>query len=432
MENIAWVVSADMGYGHQRAADALKFLNNRGVLTEENISDESEKKLWRQIRENYERVSRTKEIPVIGKFIFKLLDLLLYIQPYYPSRDLSKPTFQVKLLDRMIRKGICRSIKKLISKENIPLFATFYTSPIALDNFYDNKIFLFICDTDCNRVWVSKTPNQSKIIYLTANNRAKRRLIQYGINPSNIFVTGFPFSKSVLGNENLSFLRSDFHDRIGRLDPEKKFLRYHSSLINEVLKIDKDYSSDILTIAFCVGGAGAQADIGVRILQSLLVNLKENKVKLILVAGTRADTKIMFEKKVASLGIDNSSVEILYESEREEYFNRFNRMLRKVDILWTKPSELVFFAGLGIVVIMTEPLGSQEEFNRSWLKEIGGGLDSYNPDYTNEWLFDMLNSGKLARTAWTGFMNIRKYGTYRIEEIIKTGKLDNDNQFLRR
>ncbi len=50
-------------------------------------------------------------------------------------------------------------------------------------------------------------------------------------------------------------------------------------------------------------------------------------------------------------------------------------MLRTTDILWTKPSELSFYTALGLPIIMTPPLGSQEEFNRKWLLTIASGTD---------------------------------------------------------
>ena len=92
--------------------------------------------------------------------------------------------------------------------------------------------------------------------------------------------------------------------------------------------------------------------------------------------------------------------------------------MRTTDILWTKPSELSFYAGLGLPIIITEPLGSQEVFNSKWLKGIGAALNQENLTYANEWLFDWLNSGWLAEAAMQGFFEAPKYGTFNIEKII--------------
>ena len=112
---------------------------------------------------------------------------------------------------------------------------------------------------------------------------------------------------------------------------------------------------------------------------------------------------------------------ILYEPHRWQYFAAFSRAMRETDVLWTKPSELSFYTGLGIPIIMAEPIGSQEVFNREWLRQIGGGIDQLDPADAEEWLWDWIQSGALARMAWNGYIEAPTHGTYRIEEII-TGK----------
>ena len=58
-------------------------------------------------------------------------------------------------------------------------------------------------------------------------------------------------------------------------------------------------------------------------------------------------------------------------------------------------------------------------YNRKWLLEIGAAIPQENPSCTAQWLFDRLNSGRLAEIAWSGFLNVPKYGTYRIREILE-------------
>jgi hypothetical protein len=67
---------------------------------------------------------------------------------------------------------------------------------------------------------------------------------------------------------------------------------------------------------------------------------------------------------------------------------------------------------------MSAPVGSQEDYNREWLISIGAGIDSLNPEYVDEWLPDLLESGRLARAAMDGFLNAEQMGTYNIEKII--------------
>jgi hypothetical protein len=96
--------------------------------------------------------------------------------------------------------------------------------------------------------------------------------------------------------------------------------------------------------------------------------------------------------------------------------------MHSTDILWTKPSELSFYSALGLPIIMSPAIGSQEKFNRKWLLEIRAGIRQINPDYAHQWLFELLENGSLADAAWSGFLRARKLGTYNIIDIINTGR----------
>ena len=70
---------------------------------------------------------------------------------------------------------------------------------------------------------------------------------------------------------------------------------------------------------------------------------------------------------------------------------------------------------------------TQEKYNRGWLLAIGAGVDSLDPRYVDEWLFDWLDSGWLAEAAMEGFLDAPKMGTYHIENIVlkhKTIEID--------
>ena len=96
-----------------------------------------------------------------------------------------------------------------------------------------------------------------------------------------------------------------------------------------------------------------------------------------------------------------------------------NEILRTTDILWTKPSELVFYTALGLPIIMAPPLGAHEHRNRAWLKKIGSGLDQADPGQAHQWLFNWLDQGRLARAALNGFASASRQGTYAVEEHIR-------------
>jgi hypothetical protein len=81
---------------------------------------------------------------------------------------------------------------------------------------------------------------------------------------------------------------------------------------------------------------------------------------------------------------------------------------------------------------MAPPIGSQEVHNREWLLEIQGAMDQKDPEYTAEWLWDLLIAGRLAECAWDGFLKARKYGTYKIMEILSTGTMERETSPLKR
>ena len=62
-------------------------------------------------------------------------------------------------------------------------------------------------------------------------------------------------------------------------------------------------------------------------------------------------------------------------------------------------------------------MGSQEDFNREWLLAVGGGIDSLDPKNADEWLINLLSSGRLARAAMDAYVNAEQMGVYNIEKI---------------
>src|SRR5208337_4832815 len=124
----AWVVTADMGLGHQRAAWPLRDMAEDGIMTlgRESNTDPAEHKQWQRLRRSYEFLSRTKSWPIIGNTIFALLDRLQYIPAFYPIRDMSSPSFQVAWLKGLIAKGMCRGMLEAIGAAHLPLVTSFY------------------------------------------------------------------------------------------------------------------------------------------------------------------------------------------------------------------------------------------------------------------------------------------------------------------
>src|SRR4030042_5301777 len=103
----AWVVSVNMGYGHQRTAYPLKDLTFEGtVINANDYPDipEKDRRIWETTRKGYELVSKFKRIPLIGQFVFFVFDYFQRILSFYPKKDLSKPSLQLKQTFSFIRK----------------------------------------------------------------------------------------------------------------------------------------------------------------------------------------------------------------------------------------------------------------------------------------------------------------------------------------
>jgi len=425
----AWVVAVDMGYGHQRAAYPLKDIAFERIITanSDKIISERERKIWFRSRLFYEFVSRIKSIPFIGKVTFGVYDKLQTISPFFPFRDLSKPNFTVLYTKGLIRKGLCKSLIEYVKRERLPFVATHFIPALAAHYLgLSQDIYCVVTDTDINRVWVPDKPKNCNITYLAPSRHAVRRLKQYGISEERIILTGFPLPKENIGGRNRSILKRDLANRLPNLDPRRVYLsKYHDHIKNHLgTKNLRKKSSHPLTITYAVGGAGAQADIGIKIVKSLKERILKKEIRVNLAAGTRLDVMSYFNEHLELIGMKDeigSGVNVIFALDKKTYFSIFNETLRTTDILWTKPSELSFYTALGLPIIIAPPVGAHENFNREWLEHIGSGFIQEDPEYVNDWLFYILESGKYAEAAWQGFMDAPGLGTYNIEDIVLHG-----------
>lgn len=432
----AYVVTVDMGYGHQRALAPLHDIaaapvgwTDATVITANRYPGipASDRRTWEGTRKLYERISRLKQLPLIGNAIFDLMDYFQRIEPYYPKRDLSRPIMQVSQIYRMIRGGWGKSLIDTLNQRPLPFLTSFFTTAFfAEEHGYKGPIYCLCTDTDISRAWAPLDPKKSRIIYLAPNKRVKQRLELYGIKPENIIATGFPLPKENIG-KNLSILKQSLGTRISHLDPHGIYQKKYETMLHSYLgaKYCNVKDSQPLTITFAIGGAGAQREIGKDILESLKTHIKQGTVRLQLVAGVRNDVYRFYQDVVKELKLTQclgKTIVILYAEDKASYFTQFNHALLTTDILWTKPSELSFYAGLGLPIIIAPTIGSQEEYNRAWLHSIGAGFEQEDPKYTHQWLFDWLESGWLAQAAMEGFLNAPHNGAYHVEDVVLRGK----------
>jgi hypothetical protein len=423
----AWIVDVNMGYGHSRAAYALKDLSGGDVISANDYRGipANDRKLWRESRELYEAISRMKPIPIVGDVFFEVLDRWQEIPKFYPRRDLSASNLQLRQVYKMIEKGLGKHLIEKLAQNPIPLVTTFFIPAFCADYYdYPGDIWCVTTDADISRTWAPLDPKKSRIKYLASNGRVVERLKLYGVKSEQIFLTGFPLPKELIGGLHMRAIKQLLSARLCNLDPNGIFHARYSRTIKAELGLmacKNTASSHPLTLTYSVGGAGAQKALGVQILRGLAKRISRHEIRLNLIAGTRKDTVAFYKRAVADAGLKNELgtwLNVPEFSNRAQYFEGFNEILKTTDILWTKPSELSFYCGLGMAIIMAPPIGSQEEFNKVWLGYVGGGVTQNDPAFTDEWLFDWIASGGMARMAWNGYIEAPTHGAYRIEDLV--------------
>jgi len=417
MKKAAWVVTVSMGYGHQRTAFPLRALALEKKVINANDYEgipPQDKRAWEMARKGYEFISAFRRTPIIGKLAFALFDYTQKILNFYPKRNLSKPNFQLKQNIAQIRKNNWgKHLIEKLGKKPLPFITTFFTPAFMAEIFnYPGKIYCVVCDTDASRTWAPLRPKRSKIRYFAPTKRVVERLRLYGVRPQQIFLTGYPLPEENIGSPKMEILKSDLKNRLVNLDPQKNYFKNYQELIGLKLGILPKKANHPLTLMFAVGGAGAQRDLGVKIVKNLTREIKIGKIKVILVAGVKTKIKEYFLKNTKGL-----DVEIIFDETIEGYFKQFNEALRRADILWTKPSELSFYSALGIPIIIAPPIGSQEDFNQRWLLNSGFGVLQKDVRYIRQWLFYWLEQGFLAECAMQGFVEGEKMGTFNIRKI---------------
>jgi hypothetical protein len=417
------IAAVEMGYGHLRAAKALADRLGTEVVHVDRppVAEEDEQRLWKASRRFYEITSRTSQLPVVGRPMRSLLDSLTAIPHLYPVRDLSAPTFQVRSLDRLIGKGLGRGLAGHLKESGAPLVSTFFSSAISADHHGCERVYCVVTDVDINRAWVPLEPKKSRIVYLAPSHRAVQRLRSYGVDRDRIEMTGFPLPHELLGGLDVPEARRNLAARLVRLDPERAFRSQARDELHAFLGVDlpKGEEGRPPLATFTVGGAGAQTELARSLLRSLRPLLGEDRLRLCLSAGVRQEVADRFTVWIREAGLDgHPAVSILCEKDFESYYTAFNRLLAGTDILWTKPSEMTFYAALGLPLVLSAPVGVHEGYNRRWAIENGAGLKQRHPDYAGYWLREWLAEGTLAAAAWSGFLRLPKFGVYHILERV--------------
>jgi hypothetical protein len=418
------VLSVDMGYGHLRAAIPLAEALGTEVLYADQapLADAQERREWARTRRFYEVTTRLSQMPVVGAPLRMFLDGVTHIPHLHPLRDLSGPSAGVRGLDRLVRNGLGRGLAKRLKETGAPLLTTFYVPAIAADRLGCDRVYCVVTDTDINRVWAPVSPRESAIHYLVPSRRAARRLQAYGVRKSHITFTGFPLPHELVGGPSLGALRRNLAARIVRLDPEGAFRNSLGPELAHLLgAVPEATRAGPPHLVFAVGGTGTQAGLVHQFLPSVRSLIEHGALRLTLVAGIRADVGATFREAISANGLSPAlghGVDILEAADHSAYFRSFAALMAQTDVLWTKPSELTFYAALGIPLLFAPHVGIHESYNRRWAVEHGAGLRQRDPRFAGDWMSEWLSDGTLAAAAWSGFVRMPKLGLYRVLEAV--------------
>ena len=130
----AWVVSVNLGYGHERAAFGLADLAEGKIITANHYSGipKEEKQLWLRTQKLYETVSRLQPLPLIGKAIFGAMDHFQEIDAFYPRRDLRKANLQLHEMQYLVEhRGLGKHLIQSLTKRDLPFISTFFLPAFA-------------------------------------------------------------------------------------------------------------------------------------------------------------------------------------------------------------------------------------------------------------------------------------------------------------
>ncbi len=418
------VVAVDMGYGHLRAATPIAEALGTVVLQVDRapVVRPEEERLWARVRKGYELVSRLSQLPAIGRPLGRVLDAITDIPRLHPYRDLSAPTRGVHALERLVRRNLGEGLIARLRETGAPLLTTFYSPAIAADRAGIERVYCVATDSDLNRIWAPLEPARTRIRYLVPTRRAARRLVAYGVPEERITFTGFPLPDALVGGPTLPVLRRNLAARLVRLDPSGEFRRSMPEELAAFLgALPREEEGQPAQLTFAVGGAGAQAGMAEAFLPGLRRALETGALRLALVAGVRPEVEARFREAVRRAGVEpllGGAVEILSAGSFPEYYARFNALLARTDVLWTKPSELTFYGALGLPLVLAPPVGVHERYNLRWAREGGAGLKQRDARFAAEWLSDWLADGLLAAAAWAGYMRLPKFGLQRILEVV--------------
>jgi hypothetical protein len=403
------VAAIDMGYGHLRPAAALARWLGTAVLRMDAppLGSARDAAFWKRSRKLYEPLTRFSQVPGLGAPMRALVNTITAIPEPWPGRDRSGATQGTRWLLRAAKEGVGEALAKHLLKTGAPLLATFYAAPILAELHGAKHLYCVVTDSDLNRIWAPPQGAKSGIVYFCPSDRARRRLVSYGVRPDNARLTGFPLPHELVGGRERSALKHNLARRLSRLNVQGSVREVAERELGALPTPDAPP-----LVVFAVGGAGAQVPLAKALIRGMKPQLEREQFRLALVAGRRAEVATALRRELETVRV--RGVELLEESDVFRYFERFNELLARADVLYSKPSELTFFAALGLPFVAAPPVGVHEGWNLRSAQDRGAALPQHDPRFAGEWLLEWLDTGVLAGAALNGFLRLPQTGLYDI------------------
>jgi hypothetical protein len=381
------------------------------------LGNEHDHQFWERTRKLYEPLTRFSQLPAIGPPMRALLNTVTAIPEAWPVRDLSGPTQGTKWMQRAAGEGAGEVLAKHLLKTGAPLLSTFYGAAILAELHGARRLHCLVTDSDINRVWAPPEPAQSGIVYFAPSDRARRRMLSYGVRQERIKLTGYPLPHELVGGRERTVLKQNLARRLARLRVPAGLYKLAEPELGPLPKADGPP-----LIVFAVGGAGAQVPLARQLIRGMQKQVEQGTLRLALVAGRRAEVANVLRESLEEAGLaavapgttTPGAVELLEDPDVFSYFRRLNALLSRADVLWSKPSEMTFFAGLGLPFLSAPPVGVHEGWNLRWANDRGAALPQHDPVLAGEWLTEWLEDGVLAGAALNGYWRLPQLGLYEI------------------
>ena len=412
MTTRAVVAAIDMGYGHLRPAAALADYLGTEVrqMDRPPLGNLKDQRFWDRNRELYEPLTRFSQLPGVGAPMRAVLNTITAIPPPWPSQDLSGATQGTRWMLRAAKDGVGQALAEHLKATQAPLLSTFYAAAILAEIHGAERLHCLITDSDINRVWAPPNSQKTRIRYFAPSERALRRMLSYGVPPERIRMTGYPLPHALVGGRERTALKANLAARLSRLRVSGRLRELAEAELGPL-----PLAHEPPLIVFAVGGAGAQVPLAKQLVRGLRPQIDAGVLRLALVAGRRLEVAAALKDALEDAGLDGR-VEVLEDPDVFGYIRRFNALLAGADALWSKPSEMTFFAGLGLPFISAPPVGVHESWNLRWATDRGAALPQHDPAACGEWLQEWIEDGVLAGAAWAGFTRLPQLGLYEIAE----------------